>query len=934
VDPGHWERIKDVYRRALNRDERERRAFVEAECGEDAALAAEILRLLDVSAEDSLALDQIVESAAESMAASLPEEREIGQYRLLEVLGFGGMGYVYLAERADREYEQLVAIKTINLGLATPTIAERFRQERQILANLDHPNIARLLDGGRTEAGVPYLVMEYIDGESILDYCAARQLPLDRRIDLFLHVCDAVQHAHRQLIVHRDIKPSNILVTREGVPKLLDFGIAKLLDTGIDEALTRVEARVLTPEYASPEQILGEPVTQSTDVYALGVLLYELLSGAKPFRATPASSQQSLRTMCETTPAEPSRAALAAGDRERSARLAGDLDRIVMKAIRREPERRYETVRDLAEDVRNYRAGRPVSARAPSWSYRTAKFIRRNRTAVAASVTAVVAAIVMTVFYTARLADERDRASLAASEAEEVSGFLATLFRGASPSMAQGETLTALELLETGSERIGRLEAQPVLKAKLYHVLGDSYTQLGAWDKGRELLEIAVALLESAPNAEPLLLADAVGSLAEVHRLAERHETAIAAFRRALEIRRDRLGDEHPDVAFAMAKLGGALGWQGRSAEALDLLRQAIAIKTRLGEQDEELLDVLGITAVNLAQIGRFEEAIEINRRSIDLSMELLGELHPSTVIRIGNSGVFMHQAYRTQEGLRLLDEAIDKSERIRPDDHPNHSYDRRWRARMLQRLGRFDEAAIELERAIAITEAGGRSGSMEDVSNLYALGRWRLEYGHPGAYDAYQEGLALAKERAAPDSPAVYAGQVGSAIALARDGDFSAAEELLTEVLARQDRMQKSVEWYARKELATVLSQQSRFDEASGHFARIFEEQENGPDAPGGAAIEALIDRAAHHRRAGSIDRAEADARLARDIAAERLPANTWIVALADLEIARAMLENGSSAEARARLNDATDRLRRSFHPDDPRVSRLEARFEARSGR
>jgi len=174
VDPGHWERIKDVYRRALNRDERERRAFVEAECGEDAALAAEILRLLDVSAEDSLALDQIVESAAESMAASLPEEREIGQYRLLEVLGFGGMGYVYLAERADREYEQLVAIKTINLGLATPTIAERFRQERQILANLDHPNIARLLDGGRTEAGVPYLVMEYIDGESILDYCAAR----------------------------------------------------------------------------------------------------------------------------------------------------------------------------------------------------------------------------------------------------------------------------------------------------------------------------------------------------------------------------------------------------------------------------------------------------------------------------------------------------------------------------------------------------------------------------------------------------------------------------------------------------------------------------------------------------------------------------------------------------------------------------------------
>ena len=926
MDPGRWQRIKEIYRQALDLDAGERRAFVESSAGEDAELAAEIMKLLDVPTRGSSDIDGIVESAAGTFSGTLPHGERIGPYRLLSVIGSGGMGHVYLAERADREFDQRVAIKTVNLGFASPSTTERFRQERQILADLDHVHIGRLLDGGRTESGIPYLVMEYIDGESIVDYCAGEDLSLERRLGLFLGICDAVQYAHRRLIVHRDIKPSNILVTRDGTPKLLDFGVAKLLDATGDTALTRAEARILTPEYASPEQIRGEPVTIATDVYGLGILLYELLSGARPFDVTSASPPGIRELICHTEPVEPSRAAFDSGRPDLGARLSGDLDRIILKAMRKEPERRYETVRDLANDVRNYLSGRPVAARSPSWTYRTAKFIRRNRTVVTAATAAIVAAIAMTVFHTVRLADERDRANLAARQAEEISAFLAGLFEGASPAVSQGEEITAIELLEEGSERIDRLEVQPILKAKLYRVIGESYTQLGAYEKGLALLESAVGLLDGAEDAEPLLVADTVASLAEALRLLERHEESIAGYRRALEIRQAELGGDHPRVAFAMSRLGGALGWQGRSEEALALLRRAIEIKTRNGDRDEEMLDVLGILAVNLAQTGRFEEAIAVNQRSIDLSEQLLGELHPGTVIRIGNAGIFLHQAYRTPEGLRLLDEAIEKTERIQPADHPDLAYDRRWRARMLQRLGRFPEAARELEAAAAITRAGGREESMEAVSNLYGLARWRLEYGDPGAYDAYQEGLELAAQRGSPDGPAVYAGRIGSAIALARSGELARAEELLAAALERDDRFQKSVEWYARKELASVLGRRGRTGEAATHFALIFAEQELGPDAPGGAAIEILIDRAAHHRRVGDYEQAEADARRARDLAAERLPDGNWIIAMADSEVARAQLARSASAEAVAMLRDAADRLRRTFHVQDARVRELDA--------
>ena len=923
MESNRWQRIKRIYQQALDVDKSERHAFVLAECGKDSDLAGEVIKLLDVPTRGSQDLNGIVGSAAESLGGALSSGERVGSYRILRVIGSGGMGHVYLAERDDSEFEQRVAIKTVNLGFASPSMLERFQLERQILADLEHQHIARLLDGGRSDTGVPYLVMEYIDGQSIIDYCDGEASPLEQRLNLFLKICDAVQYAHRKLIVHRDIKPSNILVTGDGTPKLLDFGVAKLLDSSGDTALTLAEGRMLTPEYASPEQVLGKAVTTSTDVYGLGLLLYQLISGAKPFDLTSATSPEIRNLICHTDPVQPSKAFVRSPRIAGLGRIDGDLDRITMKAIRKEPERRYETARDLATDIRDYLAGRPVSARAPSWTYRAGKFVRRNRTAVSTIAAAAAAAIAMAVFHTERLTEERDRANVAAQQAEEVSEFLASMFESASPNIAQGRDVTAVELLEQGSQKIDELAEQHLLQAKLHEVIGASYLQLGERARSLEHLTQSVAIYESDDDVDPLVLAEAVASLAEAHRLLDMHEEAIAGYRRALTLREAALGAEHSDVAFAMARLAGALGWQGRSDEALDYLRRALEIKTRNGDEDDDMLDILGVTAVNLAQSGRFDEAIATNQRSIGLSERLLGERHPGTVIRIGNSGIFLHQAYRSIEGLRMLDEGIARSREIYPDDHPDIAYSLRWRARILQRLGRFDEAARELAAARQIVMAQETAPSVGTVTSLYATGRWRLESGDSTAIDAYREGLALAIELRGEGGPAAYAGRAGVAVSLAREGRLEEAEELLRVVLQRPDRYQKSVKWSAEKELASVLSRQGRFEEASELFTNIFAEQEHGPTVHSGCAIEILIERAAHRRRMGEYVLAEDDATRARELADQGLTAESWIVALADVEIARARMGQGRSA--RTLLQDAVSRLRATFGSEDPRVREAE---------
>jgi len=386
MTPERWREVKSLFDRAVETPENERAGFLETVRGGDPELAAEVRRLLD--AHDAAggflekpAIDQVRPAVASP--SPVPPAR-VGPYEIERELGHGGMGTVYLASRAGDDFRQAVALKLVRRGMDTEFVLERFRGERRILAGLDHPGIARLLDGGSTENGSPYFVMEYIPGRHLLDDARERGLSVRERLRLFLEVCDAVAFAHRRLVVHRDIKPSNVLVTPDGSPKLLDFGLAKLLrpdGDGPAEGRTETALRLLTPDYASPEQVRGETVTTATDIYSLGVVLYELLTGKRPYRVTGRSPEAIARAVCEEEPARPSAAASA---------LRGDLDNVVLMALRKEPERRYASVEQFAEDIRRYLDGRPVAARKDTLLYRAGKFVMRHKAGVAAAALAVL----------------------------------------------------------------------------------------------------------------------------------------------------------------------------------------------------------------------------------------------------------------------------------------------------------------------------------------------------------------------------------------------------------------------------------------------------------------------------------------------------------------------------------------------------------------
>ena len=384
MTPERWREVKDLFDRALERPEADRAPLLADARRRDAGLAVEVERLLAAHAAAGEFLERPAIDHVRPIAPPPEAPDRIGSWEIERELGHGGMGTVYLASRSADGFRQTVALKVVRRGMDTDFVLQRFRGERRILAGLDHPGIARLLDGGATESGAPYFVMEYIDGRHLLEDARERALPVRERLRIFLEVCDAVAYAHRHLVVHRDIKPSNVLVTPEGAPKLLDFGLAKLLrpdGEGPDDGRTETALRLLTPDYASPEQVRGEPVTTATDIYSLGVVLYELLTGRRPYRVTGRSAEAIARAVCEEEPARPSAAA---------ASLRGDLDNVVLMALRKEPERRYASVEQFAEDIRRHLDGRPVAARKDTLLYRAGKFVTRHKASVAATAAAAL----------------------------------------------------------------------------------------------------------------------------------------------------------------------------------------------------------------------------------------------------------------------------------------------------------------------------------------------------------------------------------------------------------------------------------------------------------------------------------------------------------------------------------------------------------------
>ena len=639
----------------------------------------------------------------------------IGPYRVERLIGSGGMGMVYLASRADDQFEQRVAIKLGRHRLIDPQTELRLKNERQILADLDHPNIAKLFDGGTTREGVPYLVMEYIDGVRLDDYCDQRRLSVPERLRLFRTICSAVHYAHQNLIIHRDIKPTNILVTDEGVPKLLDFGIAKLVDTqgAALDGLTREGAVVLTPENAAPEQILNKGVTTATDTYGLGLLLYHLLAGVRPLSLENTAPHEFARLVCTEVPEKPStkfaeagnaRASIAA-DRsttfERLRRsLRGDLDTIVLKAIRKEPERRYRSVSALADDVDLYLRAMPIAARSDSWRYRTGMFMRRHYLPVAAS----VAAIAVLIGFSIVLSVQNQRITQERDTARQVSAFLEDIFQTPDPAEARGASVTAMEILESGAFRIRTdLDSSPEIRSTLIATIGRVYFNLGEFQAAADMLEEALALRLEVFGPDAMLTAAAQNDLAETLIVLASYQRARELLEAALATYRANLPETSPEIGNNLLNLAELEVKLGANDEAAALAEQAGEIYAALGDDwATDLAETLSIRARTLQVRDEHDEAEALFREAIELVSTKEGNDHPHLAVYLQNLGVLQLSRGDYENADATLAEAIDTSRRIL-GGHDLLAATLRDRGRVLQAQGNYDDAEALMREALSI---------------------------------------------------------------------------------------------------------------------------------------------------------------------------------------------------------------------------------------
>jgi serine/threonine-protein kinase len=662
-----------------------------------------------------------------------------GPYRIEREIGRGGMGAVYLATRADDEYRKRVAVKVIKRGMDTDEIVERFRRERQTLANLDHPNIARLLDGGTTDDGLPYFVMEYVEGRPLDEYC--RTLSLAGRLRLFRTVCGAVQFAHRNLVVHRDLKPDNILVTSDGTPKLLDFGIAKLLRDGSHQTIveTRPADRMLTLDYASPEQIRGETISTASDVFSLGVMLYELIAGQHPFRRDNRPSHDVEAAICEEEPPRPA---------------AGDLGLIVLTAIRKEPARRYGAANELDEDLRRYLEGLPVSAHADSVGYRAAKFVRRHKAGVAASAIVALSLVggLIGVSRQARIAAaERDRASLEADKARRISAVLEQMLRAADPE-EDGRDVKVASVLDEASKRAStELAHQPDVRAAIHAAIGNTYYSLGLITEAKAQLLEALPLFESQYGADAPETATARVNLAHVYLEESDYDRAGALLTRTLTAldaarARGQARDDREVRARVVNGLGLLASRRGATGEAERHYREAYTIsRTLYGDNDLRVAELTNNLAVIAQGRADLDEAERLYREALRIARAIKGDRHPDVATATGSLAGVLHSQRRLPEARALYEQALALRLELLGEQHPAVTFTEFNLGELLNDQGEHRAALQLLERLLARRGTSLPERHPMVPAALVSAGRARLGLGDTrGAERVMREGLAI----------------------------------------------------------------------------------------------------------------------------------------------------------------------------------------------
>ena len=778
MNPDRWKRVKALFEAAREHDPSARTAFLRERCADNPALLDEVRSLLqahDAEGRVERAMDRLNTSLHRRASPRSLEGRRLGPYELVEELGHGGMGRVFLAERADGQFDQQVALKWLGVALPSPKATERFLAERQILAALTHPNIARLLDGGVTEAGQPYFVMEVVEGRRIDTYCHAHQLPVRERLRLVIDVCEAVQYAHQKLIVHRDLKPANVLVTDEGQVKLLDFGIAKLLDP---EAMrveapphTRTGGVPMTPNYASPEQVRGTEVTTASDVYQLGILLYELLAGRRPYSVEDRAPSEVERIICEEEPVPPSKTVTEPGisdgistPEELRRTLRGDLDTIVLKALRKEPDRRYDSADQLADDLRRFLNGRPVSAHPNGWRYRARKFVRRHRGGVAAAAVIVLLLIgygVTITWHSQRTQAALDRAQRETRKSEQVTRFLVDLFEEADPYQSAAhlsDTLTARELLDQGAARARQeLSDQPEVQATMMYTLGRIYRQRGYHAEAASLLDDAISVQrEHLPPTHP----DRARSLHERARLLRYEgETKRAArlYQKSLSIQRRRFSDQHPDMADNLRELGIIAAREGRYAQADSLFRETLALLSALhGPDHPDVATALLTLGLLHVQKGELAEAERLLRRSLTIRRRHADADHPLLAETLDRLGQVLVKRGNLDEAEPLLREARTILKELFPEVHPSRAVNLNNLGRLLQKTGEPVAADSLHQKAQSIYQQLYGPTNLDAANTLYERAQVHqalLDYG--AAERFYEQAAAMQQSLHGPAHPA-----------------------------------------------------------------------------------------------------------------------------------------------------------------------------------
>ncbi|MGA7239968.1 MAG: serine/threonine-protein kinase [Bryobacteraceae bacterium] len=740
MDSLRWDRMQTLFHEVVDLPPSERQPFLATACGGDETLIAEVLAMLEEDTTDESLLDRDLPQLAHALLGNSTDSLSgmtLGSYRIRHVLGEGGMGVVYLAEHGD--IGSVVAVKLLRDATLSPARRARFEQEKRSLALLEHPFIAHINDGGILADGTPWFVMEYVDGIRITDYCRQRNSSIHERLELFHSVCEAVQYAHSKTVVHCDLKPSNILVKADGTVKLLDFGIARQLEADAQPSdMTRAGMRPMTPAYAAPEQILCREITTKSDVYSLGVILYELLTGRLPFDFDGKTPGEIERIVQDETPVPPSAAAeVSRGGSVGAPAWPGgkvarrDLDVLTLTAMHRDADRRYASAEALMRDIGHYQKGEPLEACPDTARYRLGKFVKRNRHALIAA--AVVAAVFITVvvLFVVGLARARNDAVAEATRTQRIERFMLNLFDGGDKTAGPADSLRVVTLLNRGEQTARALSGEPGVQEDLYQTLGGIYERLGKFDRAEPLMRSSLERRKAIEGPDSHDVADSLVALGTLRVEQSQLPEAEQLVRQGLAMNRRHLPAQNPAIARDLSALGRVLEERGSYDEAIKTLDEAVRLQSARPALAADLSESLNELATAHYYLGHLPIAESHYKRALEIDRQLYGAVYPRVADDLYGLGIVQHDLGHDAEAERYYRQALSIKQSWYGEDHPDTALIMAAVAQSLVYQGRLDEAAPVLQQALAMQERIFGKMHAQVAMGLNQLGVLELRRGH-----------------------------------------------------------------------------------------------------------------------------------------------------------------------------------------------------------